>query len=186
MFEEPQCFMADLQFVLLSIPILAFVCGVGILLLLLCYLKRNPSFSLFWKKRDINQCQDRVEKRRKGETLKGLTACQREADEAKQVLSLRQRHLGQFRQLLCPDPSCEVGLILSAENLKRKEEFPQRQWNSTSRSSLDSRLQHPLFPGFPALQILSSPVSRVVEDTSVIHLRMLINLKRTTGYSTAT
>ncbi|XP_037350329.1 spermatogenesis-associated protein 31D4-like isoform X1 [Talpa occidentalis] len=115
MFEEPQCFMADLQFVLLSIPILAFVCGVGILLLLLCYLKRNPSFSLFWKKRDINQCQDRVEKRRKGETLKGLTACQREADEAKQVLSLRQRHLGQFRQLLCPDPSCEVCNRATAE-----------------------------------------------------------------------
>lgn len=48
--------MAEFQLNFLEIfPILAFVCWVGLLLLSLCYLKGNSSFSIFWKQGDISQ-----------------------------------------------------------------------------------------------------------------------------------
>ena len=47
--------MAEFQLNFLSFPILAFVCWVGLLLLSLCYLKGNSSFSIFWKQGDIDQ-----------------------------------------------------------------------------------------------------------------------------------
>uniref|UniRef100_A0A9L0JCL9 SPATA31-like domain-containing protein n=1 Tax=Equus asinus TaxID=9793 RepID=A0A9L0JCL9_EQUAS len=106
--------MAELQLEFLGIPIPAFLCGVGLLLLSLCYLKRSPCFPIFRKERDINQCQGRAKRRRKGGTPSGWRACQSEAEEARKVLSLLQSPRGQhrgticFRQLLCPDPSCEV------------------------------------------------------------------------------
>ena len=47
--------MVELQLSFLGFPILAFVCGVGLFLLSLCYLERNTCFPVFWKQRDINQ-----------------------------------------------------------------------------------------------------------------------------------
>lgn len=47
--------MFALQLDFLGIPIFAFLCGVGILLLSLSYLNRSPCFPLFWKQREINQ-----------------------------------------------------------------------------------------------------------------------------------
>ncbi|XP_070104749.1 spermatogenesis-associated protein 31D3-like isoform X2 [Equus caballus] len=113
--------MAELQLELLGIPIPAFLCGVGLLLLSLCYLKRSPCFPKFRKERDINQCQGRAKRRRKGGTPSGWRACQSEAEEARKVLSLLQSPRGQhhdticFRQLLCPDPSCEVCNSITVE-----------------------------------------------------------------------
>nr|KAF6487598.1 hypothetical protein HJG63_018323 [Rousettus aegyptiacus] len=77
------------------------------------------ALQLFWKQREINQ--DRVKRRKKGGTLKGWRACRSEVEEARKVLSLVQRPLGQhhdtirFRQLLCPDPSCDVCNSTTAE-----------------------------------------------------------------------
>ncbi|VFV39896.1 Hypothetical predicted protein [Lynx pardinus] len=100
--------MAEIQFNLLGISIPVFLCGVGVLLLVLCYVKKNPCFG---------QCQER----RKSWTLKGWKTCQSEAEEARKVISLLQSPLCQhhdtmhFRQLLCPDPFCEVCNSTTAE-----------------------------------------------------------------------
>lgn len=45
--------MAELQLNLLGLPILAFLCGVE-LLLVLCHLKRKLYLPIFWKQRDVN------------------------------------------------------------------------------------------------------------------------------------
>ncbi|XP_059745450.1 spermatogenesis-associated protein 31D1-like isoform X3 [Bos taurus] len=82
--------MAEFQFNFLSFPILAFVCWVGLLLLSLCYLKGNSSFSIFWKQGDIDQRQGRTRRRRKGGTLKGWRTCQSEAEEARKEFYLLQ------------------------------------------------------------------------------------------------
>ncbi|XP_054935220.1 spermatogenesis-associated protein 31D1, partial [Physeter macrocephalus] len=76
----------------------------------------SPSFFSF-----CSQHQGRAKGRRKGRTPKGWRACQSEVEEARKVLSLLQSPLGRhdditrFRQLLCPDPFCEVCNNATAE-----------------------------------------------------------------------
>lgn len=53
--EQPYWNMATVLLNFLVIPIFAFLCGVGLLLLSLYHLKKDPSFPVFWKQRDINQ-----------------------------------------------------------------------------------------------------------------------------------
>nr|KAF6434529.1 SPATA31 subfamily D member 1 [Molossus molossus] len=112
--------MAELQLHFLIIPILIFLCGVG-LLLSLCHKKKKPSFPVFLKQGDIGQYQSKAKRQRNSGAQTGWKACQREVEEAKNVLSLLQSPLGQhhdtihLRQLLCPDPSCEVCNHAAAE-----------------------------------------------------------------------
>ncbi|XP_036986587.2 spermatogenesis-associated protein 31D3-like [Artibeus jamaicensis] len=60
------------------------------------------------------QCQCRPNRRGKGGKLKGWRYHQREEEEKRVLISMFKSPLGQrhdstrFRQLLCPDPSCEV------------------------------------------------------------------------------
>ncbi|XP_032332119.1 spermatogenesis-associated protein 31D3-like [Camelus ferus] len=76
----------------------------------------SPSFFSF-----CSQRQGRAKRRRKGGTSKGSRACQSEVEEERKVLSLLQSPLGRhddttrFRQLLCPDPFCEVCNNATAE-----------------------------------------------------------------------
>ncbi|XP_035579345.1 spermatogenesis-associated protein 31D1-like isoform X2 [Zalophus californianus] len=149
--------MAELQLNLLGFPILAFLCGVGLLLLVLCYLKRKPCSPVFLKQRDVSQRQGRATRRRKGGNLKGGRTCQSEVKEARKVLSLLQSPLGQhhdtihFRQLLCPDPFCEALLEREMKNrmafqiLKKKvkEEgpFSKQMWSEYQWTSEGNLLQ---------------------------------------------
>ncbi|XP_059782655.1 spermatogenesis-associated protein 31D3-like [Balaenoptera ricei] len=89
----------------------------------------------------------RAKRRRKGGTPKGWRARQSEVEEARKVLSLLQsfvlpvfcsplgRHddTTRFRQLLCPDPSCEVCNKATAE--VNRLLFPEALEDSTSSVS---------------------------------------------------
>ncbi|XP_057576605.1 spermatogenesis-associated protein 31D3-like [Hippopotamus amphibius kiboko] len=89
----------------------------------------------------------RAKRRRKGGTMKGWRACQSEVEEARKVLSLLQSFVlpvscsppGQhgdttrFRQLLCPDSSCEVCNNATAE--VNRLLFPEALEDATSSVS---------------------------------------------------
>ncbi|XP_071456484.1 spermatogenesis-associated protein 31D3-like [Marmota flaviventris] len=124
--------MDELQLDFLDVPILDFLCGVGFLLLSLSYLTTDLYFPISCKQRDINQSQGRVKRRRKGGTFKGFPdqrSCQKEAEERRKLFSILKSFvlpffcspLGQhldtthLRQLLCPDPLCEVCNRTTAE-----------------------------------------------------------------------
>lgn len=64
--------MAELQLNFLGFPILAFVYWVGLLLLALCYLRRNSCFPIFWKQGEIDQVS-------KPESLKDIKSFQIDA-----------------------------------------------------------------------------------------------------------
>ncbi|XP_012925159.1 putative spermatogenesis-associated protein 31D4 isoform X1 [Heterocephalus glaber] len=106
--------MDELQFGFLGIPALDCLCGLGFLLLSLCYLKTNPCFPVFCNQRGLHQQYGRAKRRRRrGRTFKGWRTCQREAEEGRKLLAALKGPLGQhytihFRQLLCPDLLCEV------------------------------------------------------------------------------
>ncbi|XP_008536730.1 spermatogenesis-associated protein 31D1-like [Equus przewalskii] len=101
-------------------PNLTFLCGLCLLLLFLCYLVGIPSLRTFWKTKDFQKHQGRA-RRRKGGTLGGWRHYEREREEKRKLLSILKSPLGQhhdtirFRQLLCPDPSCEVCNSTTAE-----------------------------------------------------------------------
>ncbi|XP_032162395.1 LOW QUALITY PROTEIN: spermatogenesis-associated protein 31D3-like [Mustela erminea] len=65
--------------------------------------------------------QGRVKRRRKGGTLEDGRWYQREVEEARKLISILRSPLGRhhdiihFRQLLCPDPSCEICNSTTAE-----------------------------------------------------------------------
>ncbi|KAB1279892.1 Spermatogenesis-associated protein 31D1 [Camelus dromedarius] len=52
-------------------PDLTILCGLGLLLLFLCYLVGFPSLPAFCKTKDIRKRQGRAKRRRKGGTSKG-------------------------------------------------------------------------------------------------------------------
>uniref|UniRef100_A0A673TT96 SPATA31-like domain-containing protein n=1 Tax=Suricata suricatta TaxID=37032 RepID=A0A673TT96_SURSU len=89
-----------------------FFCGLGLLLLFLCYLIEIPFPT--WNTKSIRKHQGRANKRRNGGTLQGWKCSQREEEELrKRILNWRSplgRHYDtiHIRQLLCPDPFCEV------------------------------------------------------------------------------
>ncbi|XP_005388730.1 PREDICTED: putative spermatogenesis-associated protein 31D4 [Chinchilla lanigera] len=106
--------MDELQFDFLGIPVLDCFCGLGFLLLSLCYLKTNACSPVFCHQRELHHQHGRSNRRRRGRTFQGRRICQREVDEGRKLLSVLKSPLGQhydtthFRQLLCPDPLCEV------------------------------------------------------------------------------
>ncbi|XP_063086447.1 spermatogenesis-associated protein 31D3-like isoform X1 [Cavia porcellus] len=116
--------MDELQWGVLGIPVFDCLCGVGFLLLSLCYLKTNACSPVFCNQGERHQQHGRSKRRRRGTTLKGQKIWQREAEEGRKLLSVLRSPLGQcydttrFRQLLCPDPLCEVppGTLTPAED----------------------------------------------------------------------
>ncbi|XP_015328024.2 spermatogenesis-associated protein 31D4 [Bos taurus] len=100
---------------------LIFLCGLGLFLLFLWYLVGFPCLPTFCKIKRIQKCQSRTRRRRKGVTLKGWRFHQIETEEKTKLISILKSHLGQhddtirFRQLLCPDPFCEVCNNATAE-----------------------------------------------------------------------
>nr|XP_010951439.1 spermatogenesis-associated protein 31D4-like isoform X1 [Camelus bactrianus]XP_045371122.1 spermatogenesis-associated protein 31D4-like isoform X1 [Camelus bactrianus]XP_045371123.1 spermatogenesis-associated protein 31D4-like isoform X1 [Camelus bactrianus]XP_045371124.1 spermatogenesis-associated protein 31D4-like isoform X1 [Camelus bactrianus]XP_045371125.1 spermatogenesis-associated protein 31D4-like isoform X1 [Camelus bactrianus] len=102
-------------------PDLTILCGLGLLLLFLCYLVGFPSLPAFCKTKDIRKRQGRAKRRRKGGTSKGWRCHQRETEEKTKLISILNSPLGRhddttrFRQLLCPDPFCEVCNNATAE-----------------------------------------------------------------------
>uniref|UniRef100_A0A8D1EFY3 Uncharacterized protein n=2 Tax=Sus scrofa TaxID=9823 RepID=A0A8D1EFY3_PIG len=122
----------------------------------------SPSLSFF---SFCSQHQGRAKRRRKGRILKGWRACQSEVEDARKVLSLLQSPLGQhddttrFRQLLCPDTSCEVCNNASAEVSRLL--FPEALEDATSSvSSLASTapVTDSSFIQSKSISILSKPV----------------------------
>ncbi|XP_058999256.1 spermatogenesis-associated protein 31D1-like [Mustela lutreola] len=100
-------------------PNFTFLCGLGLLLLFLCYLVGIPFPN--WKIKTTQKHQGRAKRRRKGGTLEDGRWYQREVEEARKLISILRSPLGRhhdtihFRQLLCPDPSCEICNSTSAE-----------------------------------------------------------------------
>uniref|UniRef100_G3U8N7 DUF4599 domain-containing protein n=1 Tax=Loxodonta africana TaxID=9785 RepID=G3U8N7_LOXAF len=103
-----------------SDPTFTFLCRLGFLLLLLCYLLWNLYFPTWWNNKGIKKHHGRV-KRRKNRSLTGCKAYEMEVKKARTLLSLLKGPLGQhhdtirLRQMLCPDPSCEVCNRTTAE-----------------------------------------------------------------------
>ncbi|EPY84050.1 hypothetical protein CB1_000512002 [Camelus ferus] len=97
-------------------PDLTILCGLGLLLLFLCYLVGFPSLPAFCKTKDIRKRQGRAKRRRKGGTSKASGQSQEEK-ERWNIESPLGRHddTTRFRQLLCPDPFCEVCNNATAE-----------------------------------------------------------------------
>ncbi|KAM5260587.1 spermatogenesis-associated protein 31D3-like [Hipposideros larvatus] len=102
-------------------PDLAGVCVLWLLLLFLCYLVGIPSLPTAWETKNRQKHQGRAKRRRKGGTRKGCRYHQREEEEKKRLISILKSPLGQhydtmrFRQMLCPDHSCEVCNHATAE-----------------------------------------------------------------------
>ncbi|KAB0358933.1 hypothetical protein FD754_003089 [Muntiacus muntjak] len=123
---------------------LLFLCGLGLLLLFLWYLVGLPCLPTFCKIKGIQKHQGRTRRRRKGGTLAGKIPCWRfhqiETEEKTKLISIMKRspfpYSGpgcifvlpvscspqdrhddtiRFRQLLCPDPFCEVCNNATAE-----------------------------------------------------------------------
>ncbi|XP_006154390.1 spermatogenesis-associated protein 31D4-like [Tupaia chinensis] len=93
-------------------PKLTFLSVLGLLLLYVCYLVLAPLSSPLERNHHTQKSQGRV-KRRKGGTSQGQRGGWREA-EKRRLISILKSPLGphhdsiRFRQLLCPDPLCEV------------------------------------------------------------------------------
>ncbi|KAG3293651.1 hypothetical protein H1C71_036150 [Ictidomys tridecemlineatus] len=102
--------------------ILAFVCGLGLFLLLLPCLQGNPSFPPPRRKgklrKHLKVKKEQSMKRKKSGILKGDSDCRKKVEETEDLLSLLQSHLGKchvdssFHQLLKgddPDKMCKPG-----------------------------------------------------------------------------
>ncbi|XP_042099245.2 spermatogenesis-associated protein 31D4-like isoform X1 [Ovis aries] len=100
---------------------LILLCGLGLFLLFLWYLVGFPCLPTFCKIKGIQKHQGRTMRRRKGGTLKGWRIHQTETEEKTKLISILKSPLGRhddnirFRQLLCPDPFCEVCNNATAE-----------------------------------------------------------------------
>ncbi|XP_036044833.1 spermatogenesis-associated protein 31D1-like [Onychomys torridus] len=93
-------------------PKCIFLSAVGVFLLYLRYLLLKP-FLPTWNNRDIRKQQGKAKKGRRA-TSKEFRIFHREAWERRKLLSVVQSPLGRlydashFRQVLCPDPCCDV------------------------------------------------------------------------------
>ncbi|XP_059782654.1 spermatogenesis-associated protein 31D4-like [Balaenoptera ricei] len=114
-------------------------CGLGLLLLFLWYLVSLPFSPTFSKTKDIPKHQGRAKRRRKGGTPKGWRCHQTETEEKTKLISILKSPLGRhddttrIRQLLCPDPFCEVCNKATAE--VNRMLFPEALEDSTSSVS---------------------------------------------------
>ncbi|XP_075406977.1 spermatogenesis-associated protein 31D1 [Tenrec ecaudatus] len=109
-------------------PIFTILCGLGVFLFFLCYTVWDPYLKPWWNNKDIKKGAGQVQRRKTRGTsqapcsFSGGSNYQSEVEEARKLRSLLKSFvpsylcspLGQhhditcFRQLLCPDPSCEV------------------------------------------------------------------------------
>ncbi|XP_042134582.1 spermatogenesis-associated protein 31D3-like isoform X1 [Peromyscus maniculatus bairdii] len=96
-------------------PNYIFLSGVGFILLYLWYLILKPFLPPPWKSQDIKKWQGTSGKDKgKRRSFKGCRTTQRRTQEWRKLLSVVQSPLGDlydpshFRQLLCPDPFCDV------------------------------------------------------------------------------
>ncbi|XP_037350330.1 spermatogenesis-associated protein 31D3-like [Talpa occidentalis] len=93
-------------------PDIIYLCGYCLVFLFLCYLVGIPSLFTGWKTTDSRKCS--AKRRRKGGTLTGWSYCQSDTEEKRKLTAIvksplgRQHDTTRFRQLLCPDPFCEV------------------------------------------------------------------------------
>ncbi|XP_004862635.2 putative spermatogenesis-associated protein 31D3 [Heterocephalus glaber] len=106
----------------------------------------NPSLSFF---SFCSHLQHRRKRRRRSRTLKGWRAGLRERQEGRKLLSFLKRPLGQhpdinhLRQLLCPDPLCDVcnttiakvRRVLSQTSLEDADSDSVSSWTSTDHES---------------------------------------------------
>ncbi|XP_028001620.2 spermatogenesis-associated protein 31D1-like [Eptesicus fuscus] len=88
---------------------------LGVLIYFFCFLLKVLLIRIFCENEQTEKChQGRAKRRRKGGTKKGCRYNQKEEEDIKTLIFLLKSPLGQhhdstlFRQLLCPDPSCEV------------------------------------------------------------------------------
>ncbi|XP_023578727.1 putative spermatogenesis-associated protein 31D3 [Octodon degus] len=117
-----------------------------LLLLLLCYLWLKPFLPTFWDRSDIPKLQHRSRRRRRSTTLKGWRASLRERQEGRKLHSLLKSPLGQlpdtthFRQLLCPDPFCDVCNTTTAKVSRMLSQAPLEDaaYAVTNLTSTDS------------------------------------------------
>nr|KAF6433802.1 hypothetical protein HJG59_008865 [Molossus molossus] len=93
---------------------LIYVCVLWLLFLIFCFQVVCWSTRIFGENEHAQTSQGQAKRRRRGEKPKGCRYHQREEEEKKILISILKSPLGQrhdsvhFRQLLCPDPSCEV------------------------------------------------------------------------------
>ncbi|XP_028637822.1 spermatogenesis-associated protein 31D4-like [Grammomys surdaster] len=119
-----------------------FLSGVGTILLYLWYLILKPFFPPPWKSQDIKKWQGTANKGRR-RSFKGYRTTQRKTQEQKKLLSVVQSPLGElydssnFRQLLCPDPFCDVCNGATAK-ISRLLSQTTLQDGAASMSSMDS------------------------------------------------
>uniref|UniRef100_G1QG92 DUF4599 domain-containing protein n=1 Tax=Myotis lucifugus TaxID=59463 RepID=G1QG92_MYOLU len=99
---------------------ITYLCVLWLLLLFFCLLVEVPFTLTFWENEYTKKHhQGRAKRRRKG--FSDWRYYKREEEEKKMLLSVLKSSLGQhhdsthFRQLLCPDPSCEVCNDATAE-----------------------------------------------------------------------
>ncbi|XP_043421413.1 spermatogenesis-associated protein 31D1-like [Prionailurus bengalensis] len=132
-------------------PNFTFLYGLGLLLLFLCYLMGIPFPT--GNTKPIQKRQGRAKRRRKGGTLKGWKCLQREEEEIRKLMSNirsplgRQRDTIHFRQLLCPDPFCEVCNNTTAEINRML--YPESLEDATSLGST-APVTDSLFTSSPA------------------------------------
>ncbi|XP_005388028.1 PREDICTED: putative spermatogenesis-associated protein 31D4 isoform X2 [Chinchilla lanigera] len=148
----------------------------------------------------LPQPQLRAKRSRRSGTLRGQRTCQKEAEEGRKLLSILKSPLGQhrdithFRQLLCPDPLCEVcnttttniSRLLSRASLEDAAHTVSHlsAITSVTKSSLTQTsvisAEHPIPASFtehtlpqsstlPAFQVipLADPLSPLAQDDSV-------------------
>ncbi|XP_057576608.1 spermatogenesis-associated protein 31D4-like [Hippopotamus amphibius kiboko] len=135
-------------------PNLIVLCGLGLLLLFLWYLVGFPCLPTFCETKDIRKRQGRAKRRRKGGTMKGWRRHQTKTGEKRMLISILKSTI-RFRQLLCPDPSCEVCINATAEVIRLL--FPEALEDATSSVS-------PLAPTAPVTEssFTLSPASSAV------------------------
>uniref|UniRef100_M3XYG4 Uncharacterized protein n=1 Tax=Mustela putorius furo TaxID=9669 RepID=M3XYG4_MUSPF len=161
-------------------PNITFLCGLGLLLLFLCYLVGIPLPTR--KTKTTQKRQGRAKRRRKGGTLEGFPGDRwhrREAEDTRKLISvLRRLHLCtsvscsplgrhhdtiHFRQLLCPDPSCEVCNSATAEInqlvfLQALED--STPLTSTAPVTTSSFTRSPDFSAVPPGDLISAPLPK--------------------------
>ncbi|KAK1334554.1 hypothetical protein QTO34_005561 [Cnephaeus nilssonii] len=122
-----------------------------------------PSIPTFWKNEHTQKRQGRARRRRKGGTREGSRYYHSEVEEERELISFLKSPLGQnyditrFRQLLCPDPSCEVCNNAAAE-------INQMVLSEALENSCDSSVTEPsfsqssAFSTVPAGNLITTPL----------------------------
>ncbi|XP_033613596.1 spermatogenesis-associated protein 31D1 [Fukomys damarensis] len=154
-------------------PHSTFMNAVGLLFLLFCYLSLKSFLPSFWDKKDISKLQSRKRRRRRITTLKAWRAGLRERQEGRKLLSILKSPLGQYpdinhlRQLLCPDPLCDVCNTTTAKvsRMLSQASLEDTDYSVSSVTSTDS--DSSCTQTFPISTVLPrNPISALVPKSS--------------------